>query len=124
MMNRPFIMVASVGSKEDASSNNTNHLDEWTKVTSRKFVKRSGSSKPVRRGISNFKLNQNAMRVFVGSADNTNITRKIEKNEPHKPHREEAFRKIPDKKRLIRGFCQVMTKTFSNKKFEKIITRD
>jgi len=61
-------MVALVSFKEDASKNYTSCLEEWINVTSRNFVKHSGSNKPLKRGIPKFKLNQSATRVIVGTA--------------------------------------------------------
>jgi hypothetical protein len=68
MMNQPYVMVALVSFKEDASRNYTSRLEEWINVTSRNFIKHSESNKPLKRGILKFKLNQNAMRVIVGTA--------------------------------------------------------
>lgn len=66
-------MVASVGSVEDASQD-SNHSLEWTPVMRNHFVKRNKNFE--NKDIRNFKnskriekLNNNAIRVFVGSAD-------------------------------------------------------
>jgi hypothetical protein len=116
-------MVASVGSVEDASQDSTYHSKEWAPVIRNHFVKKTKNFG--NKGIGNIKiskrieqLNNNAMRVFVGSTDIANNTKTVV-DAPHKPRRVEAFRKqkIMKKKMPIK----VTSKKFSNKEFEKII---
>ena len=54
-------MVASVGSDEDALMDNANQSADWKTVT-RKFKK--GNAK-TRVKVSNLRINENAMRVFI-----------------------------------------------------------
>jgi hypothetical protein len=114
-------MAASVGCKEDAPRNSTNHSEEWVNMASRKFIKSFDNSR--KKGISNFRMNQNAMRVIVGSTEQTNITSEVNKNAPHQQPKAEAFKRKTVKIKCNPGNVQVTTKTFSNKKFEKIHTQ-
>ncbi len=67
-MIRPFIMVALVGSEEDAQTN-TNHLSEdWTLVTGKKVLKKLKKNTQVEISKSE-RINQNAMRVFVKATE-------------------------------------------------------
>ena len=118
---RSYIMVASVGSKEDASRDSTDRLAEWTQVTGRKFITGRQAWKPKKKGISNSRVNRNTMRVYIETAaKNNDPSEEKEVNVPHKPRRVEAFKKkaqIPIKK-----VKKVQTaKSFSNSKFQKIL---
>jgi len=124
-MNRPFIMVASVGSDEDAQTN-INHLSEdWKVVMGRKVLKKLKKNKQVEISKSE-KFNQNAMRIFVKAAEQKEIIDEEEKEEkkiesvPHKQFKAEAPKK--KKKTLIKfKKASVTTKEFSNKKFQKLL---
>jgi len=82
-MNRPFVMVASVGCKEDAPSNSTFRSAEWTQVTSRKFIT----------GKQAFRVNKKAMMVIIETAARQDNPKMKVVNAPHKPRKVEAFQK-------------------------------
>jgi hypothetical protein len=90
---RSYIMVASVGSKEDASRNPTSRSAEWTQVTAREFITGKQAWKPKKKGISNSRVNKSAMRVFVETVAKDNDHSQKEVNVPHKPRKVEAFKK-------------------------------
>jgi len=125
MMIRPFIMVASVGSEEDAQTN-INHLSEdWKVVTGRKVLKKLKKNTQVEISKSE-KINQNAMRIFVKAAEKKKIINDEEKEEkknesvPHKQFMAEALKK--KKKMVIKSKkASVTSKEFSNKKFQKLL---
>jgi len=75
-------------------------------------MKDSKSNKPLKNGISKFRMNQNAMRVIVGSVENANLTKEMKMNVPPKPSKVEAFKKKPDKNKCILGNCQATMKKF------------
>jgi hypothetical protein len=121
MLNQPYVMVALAGSKEDTSRNNTNRSEEWINVTSRRFMNDFKSNRSLKNGFSKFRMNQNAMRVIVGSAEHASLTKEMKENVPPKPHKVEACKKKPNKVKRVLMNSQVTTKKFSNKKFEEII---
>jgi hypothetical protein len=124
-INRPFIMVALVGSKEDAQTN-TNHLSaDWKLVTGNKALKKLNKKGQLEISKSE-RVNQSAMRVFVKTAEKKKITDKEEKDEkkiksvPHKPSNAEALKK--KKEKVIKSKKASFTsKEFSNKKFQKLL---
>ena len=79
-MNRPFIMVASVGSDEDAQTNINNLSEDWKVVMGRKVLKKLKKNKQVEISKSE-KFNQNAMRIFVKATEQKEIIDEEEKEE-------------------------------------------
>jgi hypothetical protein len=117
-------MVASGGSVEDASQDSIHYSEEWTPVTRKRFIKKN--KKVGNKKFENYKfpnrtvrVNNNAMKVLVGSVDNFQTNTKKDMGAPHKPQRVEALRskKLKCQKKTV----PVTSKKFSNKKFEQIM---
>jgi hypothetical protein len=117
-INRPYVMVASVGSVEDAPMNNANQSAGWKTVT-RKIKK--GNAKKTHVQVSNpSKINQNAMKVIIETAAKNNEPELKEVNAPHKPRRVEAFKKkAPSKHEKV--LKDQTSKKFPNSKFQEIL---
>jgi len=95
-INRPYVMVASVGSVKDAPMNNANQTAGWKTVT-RKIKK--GNAKKTHVQVSNpSKINQNTMKVFIETAAKNNEPELKEVNAPHKPRRVEVLKDQTSKK--------------------------
>lgn len=82
---------------EDTPQDSNHYLKEWTPIIRKCFIKKPknlGNKKAENFKILNCieKFYNNAMRVFVGSADIANNT-KMDMNVPHQPRRVETFRK-------------------------------
>jgi hypothetical protein len=115
---RSYVMVASVDCKEDASRDSTDRLAEWTQVTGRQFITGRQAWKPKKKGISNSRVSEQAMRVFIETMAKTNDSSKQEANVPHKPRKVEAFKKKAPvlRKKVIKDLT---SKSFPNSKFQK-----
>jgi hypothetical protein len=123
--NEPFIMVASVGSKEDAQMNTNHLLADWKVVTGKKVLKKLNKKTQVEIPKSE-RINQNALHVFVKATEKKKINDEEEKEErkiksvPHKQFKAEALKK--KKKTVIKSKkASVTSKEFSNKKFQKLL---
>jgi len=113
---RPYVMVASVGSDEDAPMNNANQSADWKTVT-RKFKK--GNAK-TRVKVSNLRINENAMRVFIKTAAKNDEPKSKPVNAPHKPRKVEAFKNKAHSKPK-KALEDQTSKKFPNSKFQKIL---
>jgi hypothetical protein len=113
---RPYVMVASVGSDEDAPMNNANQSADWKTVT-RKSKK--GNAK-TRVKISNLRINENAMRVFIKTMAKNDEPRSKPVNAPHKPRKVEAFKNKAHSKPK-KAIKDQTSKKFPNSKFQKIL---
>jgi hypothetical protein len=117
----PFIMVALVGSEEDAQTNTYHLSEDWKLVTGRKVLKKLKKNTQVEISKSK-RINQNSMRVFVKAAEKKKIIDEEEKGErkiesvPHKQSKAEALKK--KKKTVVKSKnASVSSMEFSNKKF-------
>jgi hypothetical protein len=90
-INRPYVMVASVGSDKVAPMNKANQSAGW-KMVARKIKK--DNAKKTRVQVSNpSRINQNSMKVIIKTAAKNDEPPKLkEVNAPYKPHRVEAFK--------------------------------
>jgi hypothetical protein len=114
--NRPYVMVALVGSDEDALMDNANQSADWKTVT-RKFKK--GNAK-TRVKVSNLRINENAMRVFIKTAAKNDEPKSKPVNAPHKPRKVEAFKNKAHSKPK-KALKDQTSKKFPNSKFQKIL---
>jgi hypothetical protein len=116
-------MVALVGSEEDALRNSTSCSEEWTQVTARKFITGKQTWKPKKKGISNSRVNQNAMRVYIETTAKDNVPSETEVNVPHKPRKVEAFKKETRVHRK-KTFKDQTSASFSYSKFKKFLIKE